>query len=47
MRRGHRKVHRTLWLILTPLLFIALTMALALRPPPKPAPPETYKEAAR
>lgn len=34
MRRGHRKTHRTIWIILMPALLLGLTMALALRNPP-------------
>lgn len=36
MRRGHRRAHRRIWLFFLPVLLIAFTMALALRPPPAP-----------
>lgn len=45
MRRGHRRAHRAIWLILLPLLLIGLTMALALRPPPDPQ--EAAQEAGK
>ena len=47
MRRGHRQTHRLIWIILLPVLMIGLTMALALRPPPKPAAQEIVTETAR
>ena len=46
MRRGHRRAHRRIWLFLVPLLLIGFVMALALRPPPSPA-PEAVTEAPR
>ena len=47
MRCGHRRTHRLVWLILMPLVLIGLTMALALRKPPPPAPHETAQETQR
>jgi hypothetical protein len=45
MRRGHRRAHRLIWIVLLPLLLIGLTMALALRPPPDPQ--EAAQEAGK
>jgi hypothetical protein len=47
MRRGHRKIHRYLWLILLPVLLISLTMALALRKPPPPPKQHAALEAVQ
>ena len=46
MRRGHRNTHRIFWLILMPLLLVGMTMALALRKPPK-APAQHASQEAR
>ncbi len=47
MTRSQRRVHRALWLLLVPALVIALVMAIALRPPEKPAPDHSAQEATR
>jgi hypothetical protein len=47
MRYGHRRTHRLVWLFLLPLILIGLTMALALRKPPPPAPQNTAQETQR
>lgn len=36
MTRGHRKIHRMLWLALAVIVALGFTLALALRPPPEP-----------
>lgn len=35
MRRSHRRAHQAIWLVLTVLVAIGFTMALAKRKPPK------------
>jgi hypothetical protein len=47
MTHVHRGAHRVIWLILLPVLLIAVGMALGLRPPPEPEPQETQKEAVQ
>jgi hypothetical protein len=46
MRRAHRAVHRILWPILAILVVFGAAMALALRPPPEPAPPDNAQDGA-
>jgi hypothetical protein len=36
MTRGHRRVHRLIWLALALVVAFGFTMALVLRPPPEP-----------
>ena len=36
MTRGHRALHRMLWLVLAVIVALGFTMALVLRPPPEP-----------
>jgi hypothetical protein len=43
MKRRHRSIHRTIWLVLAVLVGLGLTMSLILRAPPEAPTPVASK----